>query len=360
MIRLRSYVNGAWREGRRESAVLLNPATEEPLAATGTDGIDFAAALDHARNVGGPAMRELTFAQRGALLRSIYDVLYAHREELLDLSVRNGGNTRNDAKFDIDGATGTLLAYSDYGGKLGDRALLVDGESERLGRNPRYAGKHILTPLAGAAVHINAYNFPAWGFMEKAAVAWLAGMPVITKPATSTALLAYRMMELVVAARVLPEGALTFVAGSTGDLLDHLGPQDALAFTGSGDTARRLRSLDAHVGSSMRINVEADSLNAAILGPDVGPGNRGVATDDPGCHDRHTPEGRPEVHRHSPGSWSLRTGSTIASKRSRKNSASLPWAIPPILRCAWVPWSMPRSCGTSARALTPSAPRRSG
>ena len=181
---------------------------------------------------------------------------------------------------------GDLLAYAAYGESLGDRQLLVDGATERLTRNPRYAGKHILTPLRGAAVHINAYNFPAWGFMEKAAVALLAGMPVITKPATSTALLAYRMMQLLVDARALPEGALSFIAGSTGDLLQHLGPQDVLAFTGSSETASRLRGLDAHVRSAMRINVEADSLNAAILGPDVAPGSeawhqmiRDVATD---------------------------------------------------------------------------------
>ena len=286
MIKLKSHVSGAWHEGQGETATLLNPATEEPLAETSTGGIDFKSALDYARDVGGPALRSMTFAERGACLRSIYDVLYANREELLDLSVCNGGNTRNDAKFDVDGANYTLLAYADHGKKLGDRTLLVDGDSERLTRNPRYAGKHILTPLRGAAVHINAYNFPAWGFMEKAAVALLAGMPVITKPATSTALLAYRMTELLVDAEVLPEGALSFIAGSTGDLLHHLGPQDVLAFTGSSQTAKRLRSLEAHVQSSMRINVEADSLNAAILGPDVSPGSeawqqmiRDIATD---------------------------------------------------------------------------------
>ena len=149
MIKLKSHVSGAWHEGREISATLLNPATEEPLAETSTDGIDFKAALDHARSVGGPALREMTFAERGACLRSIYDVLYAHREELLDLSVSNGGNTRNDAKFDVDGANYTLLAYAAHGKSLGDRKLLVDGESERLTRNPRYAGKHILTPLRG-------------------------------------------------------------------------------------------------------------------------------------------------------------------------------------------------------------------
>ena len=273
MIKLESYVNGTWQEGRSDPAVLLDPVTEEPLAETSTGGIDFAAALDYARNVGGPALREMTFADRGDCLRRMYEVLYAHREEWLKLSVRNGGNTRNDAKFDVDGATGVLLAYAAYGRTLGQRKVLLDGDSERLGRNPRYAGKHILTPLRGAAVHINAYNFPAWGFMEKAAVALLAGLPVITKPATSTALLAYRMMQVLVDSQVLPEGALSFIAGSTGTLPEHLGAQDVLAFTGSSGTAKQLRRLDAHVHASMRINVEADSLNAAVLGPDAAPGS---------------------------------------------------------------------------------------
>ncbi len=272
-MKLKSYLNGAWQEGRGETTALINPATEETLAQASTGGIDFEAAVDHARNAGGPALREMTFGERAACLRAMYDALYSHREELLELSISNGGNTRNDAKFDVDGATGTLLAYVAYGEQLGHQKLLVDGESVQLGRNPRYAGKHILTPLRGAAVLINAYNFPAWGFAEKAAVALLAGMPVISKPATSTALLAHRTMEILVESRALPEGALSFIGGSVGDLLSHLGPQDVLAFTGSSDTAKRLRSIDAHVQSSMRINVEADSLNAAILGPDVSPGS---------------------------------------------------------------------------------------
>ena len=268
-MKLKSYVNGAWHEGQGEPTLLVNPTTEETLAEASTGGLDFEATLYHARVVGGPALRAMTFAERAACLKGMYEALYAHREELLELSILNGGNTRNDAKFDVDGATATLLAYVAYGEQLGDRRFLVDGESERLGRNPRYAGKHILTPLRGVAVHINAYNFPAWGFAEKAAVALLAGVPVVSKPATSTALLAHRIMEILVDSNVLPEGALSFIAGSVGNLLEHLGPQDMLAFTGSSDTARTLRGIDAHVRSSMRINVEADSLNAAILGPDV-------------------------------------------------------------------------------------------
>jgi oxepin-CoA hydrolase/3-oxo-5,6-dehydrosuberyl-CoA semialdehyde dehydrogenase len=266
MLRLKSFVGGDWREGDGEPVVLLNPATEEVLAETGTAGIDFAAALGHARSVGGPALRALSFAERADSLQGLYDALFARREEFIELSISNGGNTRNDAKFDVDGATATLLAYVDVGKELGDRYLLNDGETIQIGRTPRYGGKHILSPLHGAAVHVNAFNFPAWGMIEKAAVAILAGMPVVSKPATSTALLAYRMTEVIAESGVLPDGAFSFIAGSVGDLLDHLGPQDVLAFTGSGDTAALLRGLDAHTQRSVRVNVEADSLNAAIMG----------------------------------------------------------------------------------------------
>jgi oxepin-CoA hydrolase/3-oxo-5,6-dehydrosuberyl-CoA semialdehyde dehydrogenase len=273
MLKLKSYVSGGWHNGEGKSATLLNPATEEPLAETSTGGIDFAAALDHARDVGGPALRALSFGERATLLQGIYDALFANREEFIELSIANGGNTRNDAKFDVDGATSTLLAYIDVGNKIGDRQVINDGETEQIGRTPRYGGKHIYTTMHGAAVHVNAFNFPAWGMIEKAAVALLAGMPVVSKPATSTALLAHRMTEVIVESGALPDGAFSFIAGSTGDLLDHLGPQDVLAFTGSGDTAAILRGLEAHTRGSVRVNVEADSLNAAIMGPDLETGD---------------------------------------------------------------------------------------
>ena len=181
-VKLKSFVGGRWHEGSGKTVTLLNPATEEPLAETLTGGIDFEAALTHARSVGGPALRSMTFAERAEKLQALYEVLFANREEFIELSIENGGNTRNDAKFDVDGATATLLAYVDVGKQLGDRHLINDGESTQIGRTPRYAGKHILTPLHGAAVHVNAFNFPAWGMIEKAAVAWLAGMPVVSKP----------------------------------------------------------------------------------------------------------------------------------------------------------------------------------
>ena len=272
-VRLKSFINGGWLEGDGNLVTLLNPATEEPLAETGTSGINFSAALEYARSVGGPALRSMTFVERAEILQGIYDALYANREELIQLSIANGGNTRNDAKFDVDGATATLLAYVDVGKQLGDRQLINDGDPVQIGRTPRYAGRHILSPLHGAAVHVNAFNFPAWGMIEKAAVALLAGMPVVSKPATSTALLAYRMTEIIVESAALPDGAFSFVAGSVGDLLEHLGPQDVLAFTGSGQTATKLRRLDVHTMRSVRINVEADSLNAAVMGPDVETGS---------------------------------------------------------------------------------------
>jgi oxepin-CoA hydrolase/3-oxo-5,6-dehydrosuberyl-CoA semialdehyde dehydrogenase len=258
---LASFVCGKWVEGR--GTPLYNPTTEEVLAETGTGGINFKEVLQFARTQGNPALRSMTFAQRGELLAKMVNALHPQREALIELSIANGGNTRGDAKFDIDGAIGTLQYYAELSKKLGDRRWLIDGEQEALGRSPKFAGQHILTPFTGAAVHINAFNFPAWGFGEKAAVAILAGMPVVTKPATSTALLAHRIIELV--APLLPEGALQFICGNTGDMLDHLTGQDVLSFTGSSATAQQLRAKAGFI----RMNVEADSLNAAVLGPDV-------------------------------------------------------------------------------------------
>jgi len=271
MITLRSYVGGRWVEGSEPLDTLVNPATEEPLAKAGAGGVDRAAALDYARSKGGAALRAMTFAERGALLKAMCDAIQAHRDELLDLAIANGGNTRGDAKFDVDGATFTLSAYADLGKSLGDGRILVDGEGVTLGRSPRFHGQHIAVPRVGVAVHVNAFNFPAWGFAEKAACALLAGMPVVSKPATSSAMVAHRIMELLVEKHILPDGALSLLAGEAGDLLQHVGVQDVVAFTGSGATGAKIRSLRNVIEDSVRVNVEADSLNAAILGPDAGP-----------------------------------------------------------------------------------------
>jgi oxepin-CoA hydrolase/3-oxo-5,6-dehydrosuberyl-CoA semialdehyde dehydrogenase len=268
---LESCVSGRWVKGSGAGQTLVNPATEEPLATASSEGIDLAAALDFARNTGGPALRALSFAERGALLQGMADALQEARDELLALNMANGGNTRSDAKFDVDGAIATLLAYAELGTALGAGRFLVDGEGIQLGRSPRFHGQHLSVPRHGVAVHVNAFNFPAWGLAEKAAAALLAGMPVLSKPATATAMAAQRAMQVIAAANVLPEGALQMLVGSPRDLPALLGAQDVLAFTGSGTTGERIRALPNILRHSVRVNVEADSLNAAVLGPEVAP-----------------------------------------------------------------------------------------
>ena len=269
---LESYLGGKWVQGSGEGATLVNPATDEPVARTSTEGFDLAEALNFSRNVGGAALRSLTFAQRADILRSLAETVVQHRTELLNLSTVNNGATRSDSKFDVDGASFTFQAYADLGESLGDRRYLVDGEAEELLRSKRLAGLHVKVPRRGVAVHVNAFNFPAWGMAEKMAVALLAGMPVFTKPATATALTSWRMAKAFVETGALPEGAFSFLAGSAGDLVDQLVYGDVLAFTGSGALGTRFKSA-AHLASAgISVNVEADSLNAAVLGPDVEPG----------------------------------------------------------------------------------------
>lgn len=271
MLELRSYVGGRWVAGSGAQQALLNPTTEEPLARASSEGIDLERALDYARSTGGPALRSLTFQDRGVLLKGIADAIQTERERLLELGIANGGNTRSDAKFDVDGAIATLLAYAETASSFGAAKFLVDGEGSQLGRSARFHGQHIAVPRHGVAVHINAFNFPAWGLAEKAAVALLAGMPVLSKPATGSALLAHRIMEVIIEKQLLPDGALSLLVGSARDLVSHLGAQDVLAFTGSGETGAQLRAAAQVVRHSVRINIEADSLNAAVLGPDVEP-----------------------------------------------------------------------------------------
>ena len=269
MIELKSHLGGNWTAGHGKATTLVNPATEAEIARCGGGEVDFAAARAYARDVGGPALRALSFKERGALLKSMSRALHAKRDALLDCAIESGGVTRSDAKFDVDGATGTLAYYADLGDKLGDVRILEDGEAVQLSRSPRLFGAHAFVSRLGVAVHVNAFNFPAWGLAEKAACALLAGMPVISKPATSTALLSFRIVEILVSEKILPEGALSFVAGSTGNLLELLDGQDVLAFTGSSSTGAMLRGGKSVVAHNVRVNVEADSLNAAVLGPDV-------------------------------------------------------------------------------------------
>ncbi len=263
---VRSYLSGKWHDGQ-PVADLLNPATEDVVGRVIGGAVDGRAVLAHARETGGPALREMTFAQRGEALRQLARAIHANRDALIALAMENAGNTRGDAKFDIDGASGTLSWYADLAATLGSARVLVDGEGVQLSRSPRFYGQHVFVPRAGAAILINAFNFPAWGVAEKAACALLAGMPVVAKPATATALVAHRMFELFVSAGALPEGAVQLLCGPVGDLLDHVEGQDVVAFTGSSETGARIRGNPRIVAGNVRVNVEADSLNAAVLGP---------------------------------------------------------------------------------------------
>ncbi len=273
MERLESYVLGRWQPAAGELATVVDPTHETPLGQVGSHGIDFQAVLAYGREKGGPALRALTFAERGKLLAGIAAAIHEKRDELIDVSIQSGGTTRGDAKFDIDGAIGTLTYYAGLGEKLGSRTYLLDGDVVQLGRTPRFSGLHVRVPRRGVAVHVNAFNFPAWGMMEKAACALLAGMPVLEKPGTPTALLAWRIARLVIEKVKLPDGAFQVVIGSLGDTLDHMGPQDVLAFTGSSATGAKLRGHPNLVRHNVRVNVEADSLNAAVLAPDVDTGS---------------------------------------------------------------------------------------
>jgi oxepin-CoA hydrolase / 3-oxo-5,6-dehydrosuberyl-CoA semialdehyde dehydrogenase len=268
---LRSYVEGAWVEPTGEGTPVHDAVTGEQIATVSAEGIDMAGALAHARQVGGPALRELTFHERAAILKALGGYLREHRDALYEVSRRTGA-TLGDSKFDIDGGFGVLLSYASKGRReLPADTIIVEGPVEPLGRGGQFVGQHILTPLRGVAVQVNAFNFPVWGPLEKFAPAFLAGVPSIVKPATTTAFLTHRMVELIAESGLLPEGTLQLLCGGVGDLFDHLTDQDLLSFTGSASTAQRLRTHPTIVARAVRFNAEADSLNCSILGPDATP-----------------------------------------------------------------------------------------
>jgi oxepin-CoA hydrolase/3-oxo-5,6-dehydrosuberyl-CoA semialdehyde dehydrogenase len=269
---LRSYVNGAWTGPADQGRPVLDAVTGDEVTRVSSAGIDLAAALGYGRATGGPALRELTFHQRAGLLKSLGQMLREHRPELYALSARAGA-TLNDARFDVDGGIGVLLSYASKARReLPNDTVLPEGAVEPLGRGGTFLGQHILTPLHGVAVQLNAFNFPVWGPLEKLAPAFIAGVPSLVKPATPTAYLTARLVELIVASGLLPEGSIQLVCGSVGGLFEHLGEQDLVSFTGSAATARQLRAHPAIIGRSVRFNAEADSLNCSILGPDAEPG----------------------------------------------------------------------------------------
>ena len=266
---LRSYVAGRWSAPDSGTPV-YDAVTGDEIVEVSSDGIDFGAALAYGRNVGGAALRDLTFHERAALVKAAGQLLREHRDELYQLSYRTGA-TLNDSKFDIDGGIGVLLSYASMAKReLPNDRVFVEGAPDQLGKAGQFLGQHLLTSRLGVAVQINAFNFPVWGPLEKLAPALIAGVPTLIKPASQTGYLTARVVELIL--QSLPEGALQLVSGGAGDLLDQLTEQDLLSFTGSASTAQRLRSHPNVIARSVRFNAEADSLNMSILGPDATPG----------------------------------------------------------------------------------------
>lgn len=269
---LRSYIGGGWRTAEDEGTPLRDAVTGDQVARISSKGIDRAAALDYGRRVGGPALRELTFHQRATLLKALASHLREHRDELYALSARTGA-TQGDSKFDVDGGIGVLFSYASKGRReLPNDTVYLDGAVEPLGKGGTFVGQHVCTPLRGVAVQINAFNFPVWGPLEKFAPAFLAGVPSLIKPASQTAYLTEKLVELMIDSGLLPDGSLQLLCGDAGDLLDHVTSQDLVSFTGSAATAQRLRAHPTIVRNAVRFNAEADSLNCSILGPDATPG----------------------------------------------------------------------------------------
>ncbi|MGX1307540.1 3,4-dehydroadipyl-CoA semialdehyde dehydrogenase [Amorphus suaedae] len=271
-MKLESYVAGGWVAGTGEGRPFIDPTTGEELGLVDATGVDGKAALAYARDTGGPALAALSFAERGALLKAVADVLTANREAYGEIARRNSGNTARDAAIDIDGGIGTLKFYARLAQSLGDAKTLIEPGQDMLARGGNFASRHIWTTRPGAALQINAYNFPSWGMWEKVAVALMTGVPSVAKPASATAWLSYQMVADVIAAKVLPDGALSLVCGGGKDLVQALTPMDSLAFTGSADTGAMLRGDPAVLAAAPRVNIEADSINATILGPDAAPG----------------------------------------------------------------------------------------
>lgn len=271
MRKLGNYIAGRWTEGGGEGQILFNAVTGEPVATASTNGIDMKAALDYARRTGNPALRQLTFHERGNRLKALALHLREHLDKFYQISYMTGA-TKADSWVDIEGGIGNLFANASLRRKFPDDVIAIDGESHNLSKGNTFMGTHVLTPKEGAAIHINAFNFPVWGMLEKIAVNLLAGMPAIVKPATVTSYLTEAVVREIIASGIFPEGSLQLICGSAGDLLDHVTSQDVVTFTGSASTGLLLKSHPRILSESVPFTMEADSLNCIVLGTDVEPG----------------------------------------------------------------------------------------
>jgi oxepin-CoA hydrolase / 3-oxo-5,6-dehydrosuberyl-CoA semialdehyde dehydrogenase len=271
MPKLGNYITGQWIEGDGAGQPLYNAFTGDLITHASTKGLDFAAVLDYARTKGNPALRRLTFPERGRMLRALALHLREHLEEFYRLSYLTGA-TRADSWIDLEGGIGNLFSYASLRRKFPDSPFCLDGENTNLSKGNTFMAQHILVPKEGVAVHINAFNFPVWGMLEKIAVNLLAGVPAVVKPATVTSFLTEAVVREIVSSGILPPGALQLICGSAGDLLDHVGAQDVVTFTGSASTGLQLRSNPRILRENVPFNMEADSLNCLVLGEDVEPG----------------------------------------------------------------------------------------
>lgn len=271
-MKLQNYALGEWVAGTGRTAELVHAVTGETIGETSSGGLDFKGMAEYARAVGGPALRAMTFHARARMLKAMAKHLMEHKDRFYEISAATGA-TKQDSWIDIEGGIGTFFAYGSRGRRdFPDETFYVDGAMEPLSKGGTFVARHLCVPLEGVAVHINAFNFPCWGMLEKLAPTLLAGVPAIVKPATATSYLTEAMVREMIAADILPAGAVQLICGSAGDLLSHLGGQDVVAFTGSASTGRMLKELPAIVQNAVRFNMEADSLNCSILGPDSAPG----------------------------------------------------------------------------------------
>jgi oxepin-CoA hydrolase / 3-oxo-5,6-dehydrosuberyl-CoA semialdehyde dehydrogenase len=271
-MRLKNFASGQWIEGSGKGTPLYNAITGEEVAVAGSEGVDFKSMIEYARTKGGPALRKMTFHERALMLKRLA-LFLNEKKALFHACSAATGATKIDSIIDIDGGISTMFVFASKGRReLPDETFLLEGNSEQISKNGTFLGQHICVPLEGVAIHINAFNFPIWGMLEKIAPTFLAGVPTIVKPATITSYLTELMVREIIASGILPDGALQLICGSTGDLLDHVTLQDVVTFTGSATTGRMLKQLPSIVNNSVRFNMEADSLNCSILGLDATPG----------------------------------------------------------------------------------------
>lgn len=271
MKKLENYVGGNWITGDGDGQLLVDAVTGEPIAAATTKGLDYASILEYGRKAGGEKLRKMSFQERGRMLKALALYLREHLPEFYKISYRTGA-TKGDSWIDLEGGIGNLFSYASLRRKFPDTSFCLDGDPINLGKNETFIGQHILVPKQGIAIHINAFNFPVWGMLEKIAVNLLAGVPALVKPATITSYLTEAVVKKIVESGILPKGSVQLICGSAGDLLDHVQSQDIVTFTGSATTGLQLKTHRQILSENVPFTMEADSLNCIVLGDDVEPG----------------------------------------------------------------------------------------